>query len=134
MSFTIVHTQLWMSLPVEIREHLAKTFGIERNGIREIRDQTVISDGFKQEDLLGFTASKMAEYVGSEEPFPRLWELTIAKAKYELNPPLPISNNHVAFVATENVVIEPITEITSEPLLESLPAEPSKNAKSKKSK
>ena len=79
-----------MLQPRDIRDHLATVFGVERNGVAEIRDQVIVSDGRSQEDLLAITTEKMAEYVGSEESFPRLWELTCAKAKHELNPPVGI--------------------------------------------
>ncbi len=78
----------WISLPRETRHHLVKVFGLVPNGIAEIRDQIVISDGYTNSDLERITKEKMAEYVGSTESFPRLWELTLAKVKYELHPPL----------------------------------------------
>lgn len=80
--------QAFMLLPREIREHLAKVFEIPRTGVTEIRDDQVISDGRTQDDLNTITSAKMADYVGSEESFGRLWELSIAKAKHELYPPV----------------------------------------------
>lgn len=76
-----------MLLPREIREHLAMQFSVPRTGVTEIRDDQVVSDGRNLEDLSSITAAKMADYVGSEESFGRLWELSIAKAKFELHPP-----------------------------------------------
>lgn len=82
--------QLWMLLPREQRRHLVTVFDIPHSGVSEIKDQTVISDGHTQEDLMAITAEKMELYVGSKETFPRLWELTVAKCHYELNPPIGI--------------------------------------------
>ncbi len=81
----------WISLKKEIRVHLVKVFNLTATGIAEIRDQSVISDGYSNSDLDKITAAKMAEYVGSNESFPRLWELTLAKVHYELHPPLDFS-------------------------------------------
>lgn len=80
----------WVSLEKEVRQHLAKVFNLTATGIAEIRDQTVISDGYSNADLDKITAAKMAEYVGSNESFPRLWEITLAKVKYELHPPVDL--------------------------------------------
>lgn len=83
-----IYQQVWIDLPKPTRIHLAKVFGLIPNGIAEIRDQVVISDGYTNDDLSKITAPKMAEYVGSTESFSRLWELTLAKVRYELNPPI----------------------------------------------
>lgn len=85
-----IYQPLWISLQKEVRVHLEKVFSIPTSGVNEIRDQEVISDGKTNQDLLAISASKMAEYVGSpeSEQFHRLWELTLAKVKYELNPPM----------------------------------------------
>ncbi len=85
--------QIWMLQPLEIRNHLIRVFDIPRTGAAEIRDDYVVSDGYNYEDLAAVTGEAMATYVGSEETFSRLWELTVAKAKYELDPPqeLPVA-------------------------------------------
>lgn len=84
-----IYQQVWIDLPKATRHHLVKVFGLVPNGIAEIRDTTVISDGFTNDDLSRISALKMAEYVGGgADSFSRLWELTLAKVKYELNPPI----------------------------------------------
>lgn len=88
--FDRIYVHNWISLDKEIRKHLVSVFGLVPTGIAEIRDQTVISDGYSNADLDRITAAKMAEYVGSNESFPRLWELTLAKVKYELHPPIDL--------------------------------------------
>lgn len=87
-SFERLLPQLWMVQPLDVRNHLAAHFDLHKTGVSEIRDQDVISDGYSFDDLEGITHEKMVEYVGSEESFPRLWELTVAKAHYELTPPI----------------------------------------------
>lgn len=84
-----LYQQYWIDLPKEVREHLVKTFSINKSGITEIRDQTVVSDGHTNEDLTAVTAEKMSAYTGSplDVGFMRLWELTKAKVHYELHPP-----------------------------------------------
>lgn len=82
-----IYSQNWVDLPKEVRQRLSEVFGIERTGITEVRDQTVISDGYTNTDLQAITLEKMEEYIGSKETFHRAWELTLAKVKYELNPP-----------------------------------------------
>ena len=46
-----IYPAVWLALPKETREHLAKVFGISASGITEVRDQSVVSDGFTVEDL-----------------------------------------------------------------------------------
>ncbi len=82
-----IYTQHWITLDKETREHLTKVFNIPTSGIAEIRDQTLISDGKTNTDLQAITSEAMEAYVGSKEPFARLWELTLMKSKYELHPP-----------------------------------------------
>lgn len=82
--------QLWMALPLDERAHLANVFSVEKTGVTEVRDNVVISDGYRYEDLFAITAQKMIDYVGSTETFPRLWELTCAKARFELHPPVGV--------------------------------------------
>lgn len=82
--------QSWILLPKEIREHLAIAFNVGRSSHTEIRDSEVITDGRTMSDLEAISKEKMTEYVGSEESFGRLWDLTIAKAHSELNPPVGV--------------------------------------------
>lgn len=89
-----VFSHLWMHVPREERAVLVERFGLSKTGIAEIKDQTVVSDGYTNEDLSVITADRMLEYVGGDyeegqvPSFARLWELSIAKAHYELNPPI----------------------------------------------
>lgn len=85
--FERIYQQHWMSLPKDIRHRLMVVFDIQKSGITEIRDQDVVSDGVTNADLSAITLQKMNEYIGSEENFARAWEITLAKARYELNPP-----------------------------------------------
>lgn len=79
--------QLWMLVPKAERDLLAKQFELPRTGITEVIDQTVITDGYRAEDLINITLEKMVAFVGSEESFMRAWELTTMKAHSLLNPP-----------------------------------------------
>lgn len=90
MSFERIIPPLWMQLEQSMRNYLAKEFELSRTGISEIKDQELISDGYCLEDLSTITAAKMTAFVGSEETFPRLWELTCMKARSVLNPPIGI--------------------------------------------
>ncbi len=83
-----IYPQMWLALPKAIRNLLAERFEIPRTGVTEIRDQDVVSDGYTGEDLQHITLEKMNAYIGSEETFGRAWEITIAKAHAELNPPI----------------------------------------------
>lgn len=85
-----VFVHLWMHLPKNERGRIAYVFDLNRSGISEVKDEQVITDGYCQADLLGITAEKMEEYVGSKESFNRLWELTCAKAHSECNPPVGV--------------------------------------------
>jgi len=83
-----IFQQHWIEYPKDIREHLAKVFNLQRTGISEIRDNTVVSDGYTNDDLRGITQQKMIDYVGSDGDFNHLWKVSISKAKFELHPPL----------------------------------------------
>ena len=85
--YTNIPPQLWMLLDTKTRSWISKMFDLPRTGITEIRDSEVINDGHSLDDLRKITLEKMNEYIGSVETFPRAWELTCAKAKYELSPP-----------------------------------------------
>lgn len=143
MSFDKVLTQLWMALPRDERVLLAVQFDLRKTGITEVKDDQVVSDGFTQEDLQGITREKMVEYVGSDESFPRLWELTVAKARYEITPPIQIgAAPFVTEKADEEVVIEhaplpPELEKAKEDSIEGVShetAKPKKHAKAPKRK
>lgn len=121
----IVHN--WISLSKDVRKHLVGVFNLVATGIAEIRDQEVISDGHSNADLEKITAAKMAEYVGSNESFPRLWELTLAKVKYELNPPIILDISKMETKEQEALVkglnnqgikLEPVMEKTPTEVLE----------------
>jgi len=87
--YSSVPPQLWMQLDSKIRSELILSFNIKKTGITEIRDQTLISDGYSAEDLKAITLEKMNEYIGStEDSFPRAWEITCSKAKSIVFPPI----------------------------------------------
>lgn len=108
-----IYQQVWISLDKETRLLLAEDLKLTRTGVTEIRDQVVVSDGFTNDDLKQITLEKMCEYIGSTETFARAWELTIAKAKSVLNPPMGIIKSHEAIVEEDNLIIdEPVHETT----------------------
>lgn len=82
-----IYTQMWMSLPRDIRHQLVKDFNIPRTGASEVRDEHVITDGHTNSDLTVFTKESMASYVGYDDTFGRLWEVTIMRASEKVNPP-----------------------------------------------
>ncbi len=87
-SFNNVPPQLWMLLSRELRSFLAEKFNVVKTGPAEIRDQEVVSDGYTVQDLSVMSLEKLCNYIGKTETFPTAWELTVAKAKEEMNPPL----------------------------------------------
>lgn len=92
-----------MLLSHDERDRLAEVFNIERTGVSEIRDSQVVRDGRSDENLEAITLEKMNAYIGSEETFARAWELTCAKVRSELNPPIGI-------IQAKTVPTEMITE------------------------
>jgi ribosomal protein S13 len=97
----------WLPLSHEMREHLAKVFGVGRSASTEIVDNRIVSDGRSVSDLSHITKEKMQEYVNDkEESFSRLWELVQSKALGELNPPKELIPEHV--VVPTSVVDEPV--------------------------
>lgn len=84
-----LYTPNWTDLDPKIRHHLREVFNVKKSGNTEIRDQVLISDGTTNEDLWNaFTIESMCKYIGSKETFARAWEITVSKAKYEINPPV----------------------------------------------
>ncbi len=108
-AYDLVPPQLWMLLPKDVRDLLVLRFDIPKTGISEIRDQDLISDGRTVEDLKAITLEKMCIYIGSEETYARAWELTCAKAKYELSPP-PIEIKSNPIIEEKEIVITPSVE------------------------
>lgn len=92
-----------MLLSREVREQVAKVFGVSTSGITEILDNAVVRDGRTLDDLAVITADKMSEYVGSVESFGRLWELTASKAYSELHAPVGIVDKPVDTVDNANL-------------------------------
>lgn len=121
--YSNVPPQLWMQLDPKIRAELVSVFNIPRTGITEIRDQTLISDGYSIEDLKVITLEKMNEYIGSnEETVARAWEITCSKAKSAVYPPFAVG-----------LVPEPIP-MADEPKEETIQDNIKSNASTKKSK
>lgn len=112
--FTQIVPQLWMLVPKEERDYLAKAFNLPKTGITEIVDQTVVTDGYKAEDLVNITLEKMTAFIGSEETFMRAWELSVMKAHSELNPPTHILT---AGIAKLEQVAEKVEEEIKEEVL-----------------
>ena len=102
--FDHVLPALWMALSREERTLLAEHFELVPNGTTHVMNEEVISDGYTYEDLSGISAEKMEAFVGSSESFPRLWELTVAKARSILNPPMGVIAGQVKEVSEEVIV------------------------------
>ncbi len=119
-----VPPQLWMQLEKPVREHLAKQFNLKRTGVSEIRDQELISDGYSVEDLKAFNLGSMGTYVGSEQTdMLHAWLVTCSKARFELNPPVQVSQEAAAAMS----------QSPSEDVKEELPTTTTtKNANTKK--
>ena len=83
-----LYQQIWIDLSREVRTHLIKVFGLVRTGVAEIRDKTVISDGYTNKDLEAITLEAMAKYTETTGSFSQLWENTLAKVNLELHPEL----------------------------------------------
>ena len=99
--YTQILPQLWMLVPKAERDYIAEVFSLTRAGITEVKDQEVITDGYTANDLAGITLEKMTVFIGSEETFPRAWELTVAKAHSVINPPVGIIASKVAEIEQE---------------------------------
>jgi hypothetical protein len=100
--YTNVPKELWMMLPAEERNVLVEHFDISKSGYTEVNDNRVVQDGFTSEDLKKLTSENMAEFVGdsADLPFPRLWELTVAKAHSIVNPPVGVMKSKDSVIET----------------------------------
>jgi hypothetical protein len=81
-----IYQQHWIELPKELREKLAEVFNIPKTGICEVRDQTIISDGYTNTDLGAITLEAMKEYTDfeGEIKFSELWHKVLEKGVQEL--------------------------------------------------
>ncbi len=66
MKTNIVQTE-WLKLPAELRQQLVLKFAIHKSEGTRVVNQTMVSDGCSQDDLIkGITIGKMIEVVGDE--------------------------------------------------------------------
>ena len=108
--YNSIPKELWMLIKdKKIKDRLVEVFDIPWTGIRSIIDQTVLLDGYSDEDLKAITLEKMIAYIGSEETFPRAWEITCMKAKGEVYPPLNLQQETFP-MADEPKEVEEIIE------------------------
>lgn len=108
--YTQIVPQLWMMIPRNERDLIAKEFNLPRTGVTEVINQDVVTDGYRAEDLKNITLEKMCAYIGSQESFMRAWELTVMKANAELNPPAVFIGTQEELNKIENVIVEPKVE------------------------
>lgn len=82
----------WLALPMPVRLHLKKVFGIPRSEGSNMVDGRVISDGHTHPDLARITPEAMEAYLGLERVeghipvFHELFAMTLEKAESELAP------------------------------------------------
>ena len=107
-----IYQHLYIHLDREVREKLIKVFNIQKSGVSEILDQTLISDGVTNQDLSVITSKAMSEYLGvSEElPFSFLWEQVLSKISSKDEVPLTGE-----VLSIEQIINEPL-EVSDETL------------------
>ena len=77
----------WLALPMPVRLHLKKIFGIPRSEGTNLVDGRVVSDGHNHYDLAHITVPAMQLYLDSDEAdFHKLFAMTLEKAEGELAP------------------------------------------------
>lgn len=129
----------WLALSHDMREHLAKTFKVNRSASTEIMNNTIISDGRSVNDLKVITKEALQEYINDEkeESFSRLWELALSKAQGEI---MPMKELPVVEVKKEEVIAPVVDEKKINPFRQLTKKEAevhtilTKNANDKKSK
>lgn len=57
-----------MKLPHNLKEKLAKTFGIPKSGYTHVSDGQVVTDGYTEQDLSVLTLEKLQEFVCEKLP------------------------------------------------------------------
>lgn len=133
-----IYSQYWMTLPQDIRRHLVNLFKMNRSSGSEVRDNTVISDGYTNEDLENINEITMCEYLKLPlglKSFPELWTLTLGKVNNELHPivvnfegitlmPEQVIPENAVDITPVKEAIQPLESPTTEPLPETLEAKP----------
>ena len=108
-----IYPQMWMDVPYELRQQLIKDFNLVRTGGTEVINNEIVTDGYRVTDLERINKESMAEYVGADDEFHRLWIVTIAKAKSIVYPPIGTitgapkavqESNNVSEVKIDNVI------------------------------
>ena len=82
-----IYTQVWMSVPKLVRHQLVKDFNIRRTGNVEVINDTVVTDGYTNADLMVFTIDSMTHYAQERGSFSHLWDVTVEKAMKIVDPP-----------------------------------------------
>lgn len=82
--FERVYVPQWMSLTKDVREKMAEIFKIPRSGITEIRDETVLTDGRTQDDLLAITQEKLEKFCKQQGQFADLFKIAVKKVQFQI--------------------------------------------------
>lgn len=130
--FERIYPQFWMSLKPEVKKILIEAFEIKRGGVTEVRDDVVLSDGYRVQDLQVITVDAMRAWVGEEAKvtFAQAWDLVMKKIEFILNPPVEVpvveevkkNDTEIPLtgvitvdqpVSTGAIVIDPETELST---------------------
>lgn len=85
-----LYPQVWRGLSKAEQDVLKKEFSLVQGGPIKIFNESVEDDGYRVEDLALVNVQTMMVFVTQDTPLPfmRMWELTLAKVKFILNPPV----------------------------------------------
>jgi hypothetical protein len=82
----MLNQQIWLNLPQEKRNELAKEFGLVIDCSRSVDNlpwgAKVTSDGYSSKELMKITLEKLQTYVGSTETdYYKLWDMAVCRGE-----------------------------------------------------
>lgn len=63
---SIIAYQIWLDLPQEIKDKIAKQFNLPRTGFREVMDNRIVMDYHTPQDVATLTCERLVAFTGIE--------------------------------------------------------------------
>lgn len=118
----------WRQLPLDIRNDIAKQFGISKSGPTHVDSNVIVSDGYKIEEVeAALNIDALQSFTGSDDTnMTVLWDLMVNRI---MN---PVAEPAVEVPAEEVPAEAPVVEEAPEPVIETPIVEPAVEKPTKK--
>jgi hypothetical protein len=120
-----ISQKYWVTLPTDVREKIRQDFAILKSEGVEVVDNTIVSDGSTEEDLMAITKEALQGYLNTtEQDFDELWNATLIKVNVLLG--------HITAEEAQNAPVEVELEGTATIIVEDIPQDVKEPAKKEK--